>query len=111
MARKMEPATPDLQVVDSSGNLKEFDLKTFAKDVEGIMSLREDIAVANQESGARHKFLEKERGYNMKAFKAICGLKKMSPEHCADYLRTLLAGIKACDLYPEADLVDLMSAQ
>jgi hypothetical protein len=36
---------------------------------------------------------------------------KMSPEGRADYLRTLLSGIKACDLYPQKDLVDLMGNQ
>lgn len=106
MARRLEAATAE--TIDSRANLTAFDSKQFKKDVEGVMALREEIATANQGNSSRHKMLEKERGYHMGAFKNVCSLMKMSPEGRADYLRTLLAGIRACDLYPQKDLVDLM---
>jgi len=107
MARRLEAAVAET-TVGSRANLTAFDAKQFKKDVEGVMSLREEIAQANQVNSSRHKMLEKERGYHMGAFKSVCSLMKMSPEGRADYLRTFLAGVKACDLYPQKDLVDLM---
>ncbi len=110
MARRLEAATAEATIA-SGANLTAFDSKQFKKDVEGVMALREEIAQANQGNSSRHKMLEKERGYHMGAFKNVCSLMKMSPEGRADYLRTLLSGIKACDLYPQKDLVDLMGNQ
>jgi len=95
-------------VAENMSNLTGFDIDEFKKDLEEYNALVEQGANMNQKIAQKAKELDKQRGYDMKAFKQVATLMRKSPEGAAAYARTLLAGIRSVNMVPDTDLVDMM---
>ncbi len=107
MAKKL---SADDEVIEHRTNLTGFDHEALKAAMEQLVSKREDIASENQAAGQIVKSLEKDQGIHPAGFKLAVKMMKMSEEGRSDQLRTFFACLKACDLMPPEDLVDLMEA-
>lgn len=93
----------------TSNEVAQPDLARMAKIFAGdLKPAEEKSAKTRGEQSAAWKTIEKDCHCNKKAAKALFSLQGMSEELRDDFLRTFLPGLKALDLVPSEDLVDMM---
>jgi ribosome maturation protein Sdo1 len=105
MARRL---AEDAQEIEHKTNLTGFDHKALKDAMEKLVAKREDIATENQQAGEIVKTLEHDQGIETGGFKLAVQFMKMSEERRSDRLRTFFACLKAANLMPQPDLIDLM---